>query len=471
MRKIRYYKRYSMKKNNSPWLHQLRKDRASEKLSSDLETDIAIIGAGIAGISTAFFILKNTDKKVALIERFKLAHGATGHNAGQVVSYFERGFASLVDEFGLELAAEGQKGVEDAWGLLDEMYTDAGLSIPFSRFLGHAGLSSKAQVLLHLKNNKWRKKAGLNTERLWISDRSGIIGEIPKEYEELYVVVPHRKVQETVEANTNDFVAVLSYQKGCVNSALFCEEVLMHLLSKYPDRLSFYEHTSIDKIVLHEDRALLDAGKYTVATKKVILCTNGFESLTIFNKTGLDIDTKFHHLVQGTVGYMSGYLENMNKPPVAISYLNGPDARTEDPYFYLTRRMYEYQEGKNNLISIGGPEAELDDSRLYSKDTDFPEEMAEKIDEFVRKTYDSEPNKSIEYTFTWHGLMGYTKNGIRLVGVEPKNENLIYNLGCNGIGILPSIYGGKRIARMIAGENVGKSIFDVPKEYKPPASA
>ncbi|MEX2010445.1 MAG: FAD-dependent oxidoreductase [Parcubacteria group bacterium] len=454
-----------MKKNLSPWLHQLKKDRVCKGLKKDIETDVAIIGAGIAGISTAFFILKYTDKKVAILERFKLAHGATGHNAGQVVSYFERGFASLVDEFGLELATDGQKAVEDTWELMDEMYTDAGLDIPFSRFVGHAGLSSKEQVLLHLKNNLLRKKGGLNTETILISKESEFSGSIPEEYKDLYNLVSHKEILSTLETAEENFVAVVSYQKGCVNSALFCEEVLLYMLKKYSERFSLYEHTPVNKVVLHHTNAILDADTHTVTAEKVILCTNGFSSLTIFNETGLDIDAKFHHLLYGTVGYMSGYLEKMNKPPMAISYLSDPDPSTMDPYFYLTRRQYEYEALKNhNLISIGGPEIRMNDSRQYSHDLDFPEELVEVIDNFVRKTYETEPNKKIDYIFTWHGLMGYTKNGVRLVGPEPKNPVLMYNLGCNGTGILPSIYGGKRISQWISGDTPEASIFDIPKD-------
>ncbi|MEK7185322.1 MAG: FAD-binding oxidoreductase, partial [Patescibacteria group bacterium] len=446
--------------------------RPHTTLTKDIEIDVAIVGAGIAGLSTAFFILKNTDKKVALLERFKMAHGATGHNAGQVVSYFERGFASLVDEFGLELASEGQKAIEDAWELLYEMYTDAGLDIPFTRFLGHAGLSGVDQVLLHLKNNSLRVKGGLNPEQMLISETTDFLNEIPEEYKNLYAIAPQEKILTMLETDVTDFVAVLSYQKGCVNSALFCEGILLYLLKKYPDRFVLYEHTPVNKIILHDSDALIDGGKYTVTAKRVVLCTNGFESLAIFNKNGLDINTKFHHLVHGTVGYMSGYLEKMKKPPIAISYLTNPDDSTDDPYFYLTRREYEYEKEKDlSLISIGGPEAPVEDIKFYSHDNDFPEEMVEKIDEFVRRVHS--PEKKIDYIFTWHGLMGYTKNGVRLVGPEPKNSLLMYNLGCNGVGILPSIYGGQRIADFISGKiseknsaDSSRSIFDVPKEYE-----
>jgi glycine/D-amino acid oxidase-like deaminating enzyme len=56
--------------------------------------------------------------------------------------------------------------------------------------------------------------------------------------------------------------------------------------------------------------------------------------------------------------------------------------------------------------------------------------------------------------------MVYTKSGVRLVGREPKNKNLLYNLGCNGIGILTSVYGAERIAKIINNEIVEDTIFD-----------
>jgi glycine/D-amino acid oxidase-like deaminating enzyme len=56
--------------------------------------------------------------------------------------------------------------------------------------------------------------------------------------------------------------------------------------------------------------------------------------------------------------------------------------------------------------------------------------------------------------------MGFTPNGVRLIGPEPYNPILYYNLGCNGVGLLPSIYGARKIARFIVGEKLKPSIFD-----------
>ncbi len=157
-------------------------------------TDVVVVGAGIAGISTAYFILKNTNKNVVVVERGKLAHGATGHNAGQIASYFERPFYELVDEFGLEAAADAQRSIESAWELLDLMYTEAGLTVPLSRFIGQAGFSTYDQVVRHLKDNVCRKKAGLRTEGFKIADTAPFIETIPAEYKDFYEVVPHVEV-------------------------------------------------------------------------------------------------------------------------------------------------------------------------------------------------------------------------------------------------------------------------------------
>lgn len=455
-----------MTKNNSPWIHQLNQERKIQILKSDLETDVAIVGGGIAGISTAFFLLRDTDQKVALFEAKQLGHGATGHNAGQVTTYFERSFHELVEEFGLELAVKGQQSIETAWELFDQIYTEAGMDIPYSRFTGHAGFSSLDQVSSVIKNNILRQKGGLSANSLFIAEEVVAKDALPPEYEGFYSFVPQAEILQKLETKNAEFMALVETQKGVVNSALFTEETALYLLKKYPERFSIFEQTLIPKVVLKSDHALLDADRWCVSAKKVVLCTNGFEQIKIFDASGLEIDTRFHHSVHGVVARMSGYLESMAKPPIAISYYMGQEDEFEgmdDPYFYLTRRNYEYNNNKHNLTCLGGPQEIIPDRTEYLPDFVYSEEIEHTTDQFLHKLYNIDPNKKVDYLFTWHGLMGYTPNGVRLVGSEPQNPVLLYNLGCNGVGILPSIFGGERIARLVKGEKLPPSIFD-PKE-------
>ena len=452
--------------NNSPWIYQLNKERVRVSLEQDIKIDTAIVGAGIAGISTAFFLLKHTQAKVAILEGDKLAHGATGHNAGQIAGYFERPFKDIVAEFGLEIACQGQKDLDSGWEFLDEMYTEAGLDIPLARLTSYAGLSTKEQILLHLENNYLRRLGGLRSRIVEVLEDLSFLNEIPEKYHKLFTLVPREEISLKLETFDPQYVAVLSSQKGVMNSALFCQEVASYLLERYPDRFSLYEHTRISKVVLKEDKVLLDALKHTVECDQVILCTNGFSNFDIIAPSGLSIDTRFHHNLDGIVAFMSGYLESHTGVPAAISYFPKDDPGLTDnsgtPYFYMTRRSYEYDEKvKHNIVCLGGPDFTLDDKAEYNRDLEFSERARQQLTDFIQQTYDKS-TKDLEYPFMWHGVMGYTKNLLRMVGPGPAHPRLFYNLGCNGVGILPSIFGGHKVARQIAGDKFGASIFDVP---------
>ncbi len=467
---ISFETKNNMPPNHSPWLHQLNRRRPVAVLEKDHHTDIAIIGGGIAGVSTAYYTLKNTDKKVILVEADKIAHGATGHNGGFLASYFERSFSSIVQEFGLQLAAKGQQAMESSWKLLDDIRADANIQTPMWQFTGYAACASIEEVLVHLRNNALRAKAGLSCSIMILSEEAKGIENIPNIYKHLYKIIPKQELLDLLETEDEEYIAILPERKGCMNSALFTEEVVGYLLSTYPDRFILVEHTPVRRLVLKQDHAVLDISKQQkITAKEVVLCTNGFEKINIVNTVGMSINDKFHHLVRGIVGYMAGYIEDLQKTPTEISYLpktqeHTQDVYEEEPYFYLTRRPFQDEDNQErSLICIGGPEALMDDTNNYNIEHPYPEEAKAEINNFLKYTYKHGPKDSVEYKFLWHGLMGFTPNGIRLIGPEPLNPILYYNLGCNGVGLLPSIYGGLKISQHLSGQKVEPSIFD-PKD-------
>jgi len=468
-----------MNQNNSPWLHQLKINRPIDTLHEDVKTDVVIVGAGISGAMTAYYTLKFTDKQVLLLEGNRVAHGATGHNAGQVVAMFEREFHDIVREHGLEKAADAEKAIRSAWLLLEEIFEEANLTTPMSTFIGYAGYAGVEYLIEELKNNALRREAGIQVFPTYIAEKAKGMEKIPAEFRDLYEIVPHENILSLLETSDRQYIAATSQRKGCVNSALLVEEVVGYLLNTYKGRFVLAERTSVEKVSLQKNGAVLHTKtniknggfekEYTVTANRVVLCTNGFERLNIENNIGVDVDTSFHQLVHGLVGYMAAYLEDMNRQPNGLSYYDeayinsnhGNDAYTEPPYFYVTRRPYEIEKDQHhNLVCIGGPEVLIGDTRHYLRESQFDKAMGEKIDAFVKRTYKELPGDHLKYSFEWHGLQCYTPGGIRVIGPEPKNPVLMYNLGCNGVGILPSIYGGMKIGKMLAGEVFPASIFD-----------
>lgn len=469
-----------MHQNNSPWLYQLKRTRPVDVISGDLVTDTVVVGGGISGVMTSYFILKNTDRSVTLIEGDKVAHGATGHNAGQIVADFERELDDLVREYGLAKAIDAENCVRSAWILLEELYRDVNLATPLSSFMGYNGYKHIEHIIDEIKANSLRQSAGSQIYSIYIADNFNKIDEIPSEFRELYEIVPQKDILSLLETEDQSYVAAIALKKGCINSALLSEELVGSMLSIYKGRFTLFEHTTVDTLFLNKDDVLLkvktnrkDGNKedsYEVSAKKVILCTNGFERICIENKAGDDIDVKFHHMVSGDIGYMSAYVEDLKNPPNALGYYDqGANHNDKDfndpyhalPYFYLTRRPYELENNEiHNLICIGGPEQQLEETQGYEREGEFSKEKGDVINQFVKKTVPEAKDKDFEYRFQWHGMMCYTPSNMRVVGPEPKNPVMMYNLGCNGVGILTSIHGSWRISRMLAGDKFDESIFD-----------
>ncbi len=442
----------------SPWLEQLKADRPHFKLEQDHTCDVAVVGAGIAGVMTAYQILKHSTSSVLLIDAGRIAHGATGRNAGQLVTYFERPLADIARAFGVDMAVEAQVQVESAWGILEDILQDCGLKTPLNRCAGYAGLTTLKQILEHLEEHDIRVKAGLGDAPMMIQTGHPFLSEIPAELKQYVMEMPHSTILNALYTEDPSFVAMTTTRKGCMNGALLCEELVAWMVATHGDRLMVAEHLPVTTVRLRANDATLETEGPTVKAGRVVLCTNGFEHFSIENEHGEDIDPSFHANVQGTIGYMTGYLDEPGQNSMAVSYHRNLDYH--EPYHYLTRRPYEHAtHGNKTLLCLGGPERALPDRATYDPQNAPPADIAEELDSVLRQSYrDLLPTAT--RTFLWQGLMGYTPNYIRRIGFEPKNKVLLYNLGCNGVGMMPSVYGGKRIMQLLNGIHLNPSIFD-----------
>jgi glycine/D-amino acid oxidase-like deaminating enzyme len=448
---------YQDQPSRSPWIAQLAADGPPRPLAADTRTDVVVVGAGIAGVATAFFTLRDTAHRVLLVERDRVGRGATGRNAGQLTTYFERPLCDIADEFGVGPAAEAQCGFDDAHGLLDQVVAETGATVRVERFTGHMGMFNLHHVLVHLRSNLVRRQGGLRQETCLVSEEADFLSAIPAELSGLYTVVPQARVRELLETRDDRYRAVLSDRKGCANSGALVQQALAHLERAYPQRFRYVDHTRVDWVVVGEGRAVVHARGHAVTSSHVVLCTNGFVDHVVTDELGGPVRLASDQRVTGRVAYMTAFVDQP-RPPAAMSYIRNTTIGGATAYVYVTRRTYDRVDGAVTLTCMGGPEYPF--LAEYDPDAPFPGTLLGEMDEQVRPFAQPARPPGLPYDFQWHGLMGYNESGVRVVGTHPRHPALHYNLGCNGVGFLPSVYGGERVARLLAGDRLGPSIFD-----------
>ena len=82
-------------------------------LSSSLDVDVAVIGAGITGVTTAY-LLKQAGKSVALLESSAVGHGATGYTTAKLTVGHSLVYHHLIESLGEDAARAYARSNQEA---------------------------------------------------------------------------------------------------------------------------------------------------------------------------------------------------------------------------------------------------------------------------------------------------------------------------------------------------------------------
>jgi glycine/D-amino acid oxidase-like deaminating enzyme/nitrite reductase/ring-hydroxylating ferredoxin subunit len=96
------------------------------ELEGDIDVDVAVVGAGITGVTSAY-LLKQAGKRVALLDLKRVARGATGYTTAKITSGHNLIYASLEKSFGTEGARTYAQANEAGVAKIREIVEDLGL--------------------------------------------------------------------------------------------------------------------------------------------------------------------------------------------------------------------------------------------------------------------------------------------------------------------------------------------------------
>ena len=151
------------------WVHHMPYDKYPQfpPLTKNIQTDVCIVGAGIAGISIAYELV-NQGKRVTLIEARNVLSGESGRTAGHLSNALDDGYVKIEREHGLQgaqMAAESH-----TWALerIGEICKATGIDCEYHRLPGYeispyprGHASYQTQVTRLQKEVELAKKLGL----------------------------------------------------------------------------------------------------------------------------------------------------------------------------------------------------------------------------------------------------------------------------------------------------------------------
>ena len=120
-----------MKKNNSFWLNSFKME-SFPKLNENINTDVCIIGGGLTGITTAYYLIKQ-GYKVALIEKNTLLSKTSGHTTAKITSQHGIFYKYLLDSQGENFARKYLKANENAITNIENIIKSENISCDFEK--------------------------------------------------------------------------------------------------------------------------------------------------------------------------------------------------------------------------------------------------------------------------------------------------------------------------------------------------
>ena len=135
---------------NSIWLETFKYNKTFEKLDQNISCDVCIIGAGIFGLTCAYYLTKQ-GFNVAVLDRDDIGTKATGHTTAKITSQHGLIYKHLIDDYGLHFAKSYLYANQKAIDNIKEIIDTENISCDFN-FENHCVYTTNAKDLKSIQD-------------------------------------------------------------------------------------------------------------------------------------------------------------------------------------------------------------------------------------------------------------------------------------------------------------------------------
>ncbi|MEM7541019.1 MAG: FAD-binding oxidoreductase [Pseudomonadota bacterium] len=374
-------------------------------LSGDIQADVCIVGGGYTGLWTALDIKAfEPSLDVVLIEKDVCASGASGRNAGFLLSLWAK-YTSLVkvcgEEEALRIAKASHESVSDVMQFANENAIDA--DIQYDGWLWAA--TNDAQLGLWTETIDAIAKHGESPIEVWSGEqaaaRGGTQAHIGGAFER-----HSARVQPALLARGIRRVAI---ERG----------------------VRIYEHTPLEQLD-HGNPVSIKTPTGTIKADKVVLAMNAWASRWPEIRKSIIVVTSDMVVTDPIPDELdaTGW-----KDGVTVS-----DGRTLVEYYRTTRdrRLAFGKGGMSGTFSFGG---------RIGNEVEGASDYATTVAAAMRQTFPSLSNVGIHKS--WRGPIDRSKVGLPRFWKLDDRENVFYGVGFSGNGIGPCNLAGKILSSMV----------------------
>ncbi|MGX5681294.1 NAD(P)/FAD-dependent oxidoreductase [Schumannella luteola] len=197
-------------------------------LPGDRDADVAIVGGGLTGLWSAWYLLeRDPELRIVVLEKEIAGFGASGRNGGWCSALFPRSTASLERVHGRDAALALRRAMIDTVDEVGRAADSAGLDIHYRKGGTVAFARSAVQLRAARADVAEAQEYGVDALELWGAERVRATGALGASYDPACARIhPARLVRGLARALESRGVViyekteVLSFESGCVRTAL-----------------------------------------------------------------------------------------------------------------------------------------------------------------------------------------------------------------------------------------------------------
>lgn len=347
----------------------------------NLKTEVLIIGAGLAGLSTAYWLhKKDPSLDITIIDKGDIGNGASGRNAGFITCGSTEHFSRMVSQYGENKATQLWEFTESNHNLI----------------LNEFGSETLKETCEYKNSGSWTLAATEHEVKV---------------------------IQNTITSLQNKGVSVEWFDKDTVSKILSCEgfyggakyymdgeihplKYLKHICL-YLKNIRMLFNREVYRIEKRQDKLKISARGVKISADAVVLATNAYSS------------------------QFFDYFENKISPIRGQIIVTEPVSQFLEPC-YCSFVLDYFRQLSDGRVLIGGfRNADVE------KEVGFSDEINpiidKKLKEFLQIHFPILRDVNIDYR--WSGLMGFSTDGYPMVGSLPEEPQIFFSGGFTAHGL------------------------------------